>query len=63
MTIQPWFERAKLGIFIHWGVHAVKGVAEIPSRGTKGQRSRRRGRAVPVVVPPLSAITGRSSSP
>ena len=23
-----WFENAKLGIFIHWGIYAVKGVAE-----------------------------------
>jgi alpha-L-fucosidase len=28
MTMQPWFERAKLGIFIHWGIYAVKGVPE-----------------------------------
>lgn len=28
MTMQPWFERAKLGIFVHWGIYAVKGVAE-----------------------------------
>lgn len=28
MTMQPWFERAKLGIFVHWGVYAVQGVAE-----------------------------------
>ena len=28
MTLQPWFERAKLGIFIHWGVYAVRGVPE-----------------------------------
>lgn len=26
--MQPWFERAKLGIFVHWGIYAVKGVAE-----------------------------------
>ena len=23
-----WFYKAKLGIFIHWGVYAVKGVSE-----------------------------------
>ncbi len=23
-----WFENAKLGIFMHWGIYAVKGVAE-----------------------------------
>lgn len=23
-----WFEKAKLGIFIHWGIYAVKGVSE-----------------------------------
>jgi alpha-L-fucosidase len=28
MTMQPWFERAKLGVFIHWGIYAVKGVPE-----------------------------------
>lgn len=28
MTLQPWFERAKLGIFVHWGIYAVRGVAE-----------------------------------
>lgn len=26
--IQPWFEGAKLGIFIHWGIYAVDGVTE-----------------------------------
>jgi alpha-L-fucosidase len=26
--MQPWFERAKLGIFIHWGIYAVTGVPE-----------------------------------
>lgn len=26
--MHPWFEEAKLGIFIHWGIYAVKGVAE-----------------------------------
>ncbi|HEY0008728.1 MAG TPA: alpha-L-fucosidase, partial [Tepidisphaeraceae bacterium] len=26
--MQPWFEDAKLGIFIHWGIYAVKGIAE-----------------------------------
>lgn len=28
MTLQPWFERAKLGIFVHWGIYAVRGVPE-----------------------------------
>ena len=23
-----WFEEAKLGIFIHWGIYAVNGIAE-----------------------------------
>ncbi|MFI5664351.1 alpha-L-fucosidase [Streptomyces sp. NPDC051684] len=26
--IQPWFTDGKLGIFIHWGIYAVDGVAE-----------------------------------
>lgn len=26
--MQPWFQDAKLGIFIHWGIYAVKGIAE-----------------------------------
>lgn len=26
--VQPWFADAKLGIFIHWGLYAVKGVEE-----------------------------------
>lgn len=26
--VQQWFKEAKLGIFIHWGVYAVKGVSE-----------------------------------
>ena len=26
--MQEWFKEAKLGIFIHWGIYAVKGVAE-----------------------------------
>lgn len=26
--IQPWFEEAKLGIFIHYGIYATKGTAE-----------------------------------
>lgn len=26
--MQPWFPKAKLGIFIHWGIYAVDGVAE-----------------------------------
>ncbi|WP_155375289.1 alpha-L-fucosidase [Catellatospora vulcania] len=28
MAMQPWFTQAKLGIFVHWGVYAVDGVAE-----------------------------------
>ncbi|MFD8527753.1 alpha-L-fucosidase [Streptosporangium canum] len=28
MPIQPWFSDAKLGIFIHYGLYAVEGVAE-----------------------------------
>ncbi|MGC4941990.1 alpha-L-fucosidase [Kribbella sp. DT2] len=28
MAIQPWFEQAKLGIFIHYGIYAVNGIAE-----------------------------------
>src|SRR5690242_13453788 len=28
MMIQKWFEDAKLGIFIHYGIYAVDGVAE-----------------------------------
>ena len=27
-TIQPWFPQAKIGIFLHWGIFAVKGVVE-----------------------------------
>jgi len=26
--MQPWFPNAKLGIFLHWGLYSVKGVAE-----------------------------------
>jgi alpha-L-fucosidase len=26
--MQPWFEDAKLGIFVHWGIYAVDGVQE-----------------------------------
>jgi len=26
--IQPWFEDAKLGIFLHWGIYAVKPTGE-----------------------------------
>ena len=26
--MQPWFHEAKLGIFLHWGIYAVNGVAE-----------------------------------
>lgn len=28
MTMQPWFADAKLGIFLHWGIYAVRGVTE-----------------------------------
>ncbi len=28
MTMQNWFAEAKLGIFLHWGIYAVEGVAE-----------------------------------
>jgi alpha-L-fucosidase len=26
--MQPWFTHAKLGIFLHWGIYAVKGIPE-----------------------------------
>jgi alpha-L-fucosidase len=26
--MQPWFQRAKLGIFLHWGLYCVKGIPE-----------------------------------
>lgn len=26
--MQPWFQEAKLGIFIHYGIYSVKGTAE-----------------------------------
>jgi alpha-L-fucosidase len=26
--MQPWFPAAKLGIFLHWGIYAVNGIAE-----------------------------------
>jgi alpha-L-fucosidase len=26
--MQPWFEQDKLGIFVHWGIYSVRGVAE-----------------------------------
>ncbi len=26
--MQPWFEEAKLGIFVHWGIYAVNGIPE-----------------------------------
>ncbi len=26
--MQPWFEQAKLGIFLHWGIYAVNGIPE-----------------------------------
>ncbi|MFP4054192.1 MAG: alpha-L-fucosidase [Phycisphaerae bacterium] len=26
--MQEWFEKAKLGIFLHWGIYAVKGIPE-----------------------------------
>lgn len=28
MPVQPWFTDAKLGIFLHYGIYAVDGVAE-----------------------------------
>ncbi|WP_157244875.1 alpha-L-fucosidase [Nonomuraea typhae] len=28
MSMQSWFTQAKLGIFVHWGIYAVQGVAE-----------------------------------
>ncbi|WP_427891780.1 alpha-L-fucosidase [Kribbella sp. GL6] len=28
MAMQPWFGKAKLGIFIHYGIYAVNGIAE-----------------------------------
>ncbi|MFD0070143.1 alpha-L-fucosidase, partial [Streptomyces sp. NPDC127574] len=28
MPMQPWFTDAKLGIFLHYGIYAVDGVAE-----------------------------------
>ncbi|MFI6497769.1 alpha-L-fucosidase [Nonomuraea typhae] len=28
MSMQSWFTQAKLGIFVHWGIYAVKGVPE-----------------------------------
>lgn len=31
--IQDWFGKAKLGIFIHWGIYAVNGIAESWSFG------------------------------
>lgn len=31
--MQEWFRKAKLGIFIHWGIYAVKGVTESWSFG------------------------------
>ena len=26
--MQPWFKKAKLGIFIHWGLYSVNGITE-----------------------------------
>ena len=26
--LQPWFQEAKLGIFIHWGIYSAGGVGE-----------------------------------
>ena len=26
--MKEWFKKAKLGLFIHYGIYAVKGVAE-----------------------------------
>ena len=31
--MQAWFQKAKLGIFIHWGIYAVNGIAESWSFG------------------------------
>ena len=31
--MQDWFQKAKLGIFIHWGIYAVNGIAESWSFG------------------------------
>ncbi|MBC7959453.1 MAG: alpha-L-fucosidase, partial [Vallitaleaceae bacterium] len=31
--MQDWFKNAKLGIFIHWGIYSVKGIAESWSFG------------------------------
>jgi len=28
MPMQPWFTDAKPGVFVHWGIYAVDGVAE-----------------------------------
>ncbi|MGW1007786.1 alpha-L-fucosidase [Streptomyces sp. NPDC002520] len=28
MALQPWFQEAKLGIFVHWGIYSVEGVSE-----------------------------------
>ena len=36
--MQPWFQQAKLGIFIHWGLYAVDGVPESWAMST-GQMS------------------------
>lgn len=33
IMIQEWFGKAKLGIFIHWGIYAVNGIAESWSFG------------------------------
>ena len=32
--MQEWFKKAKLGIFIHWGIYAVDGITESWSFGT-----------------------------
>ena len=32
--MQKWYEQAKLGIFLHWGIYAVDGVAESWSFGS-----------------------------
>ncbi|MFE9045653.1 alpha-L-fucosidase, partial [Streptomyces sp. NPDC007818] len=36
MPLQPWFNESKLGIFLHWGIYAVDGVAESWSIFTGG---------------------------
>lgn len=42
MAMQPWFEDAKLGIFVHWGIYAVDGVQE-SCTGARAASDRRIG--------------------